>query len=344
MSQKNIAIVGGGILGCLIAREIMHNNPDCQLTVIDGGLVGTGASQFSAGVHFPVGRSERVRQLSLFSEHYYTQAKILQPELPIYPVNFQVAFPIDARKEFIVRCQRLTPLVINEVSPLLADVGRKYDFWQLMDCHFTDVYMLIQRWFRDLQHQAQILEYTRVEKIEEKDGKVHLGLSLRGVTAFDKVILAPGPWVNAEPFRRFLSDLRLRTKRVIALHCVGLASETPAIFLPSEDIFLVPFSHRGHALLSYTCDEWNVNPDVVRQQSITSEELVKVQQLLNASLPKLSATVQSGRMFCDAYSEDYEPVVRTVGESGNIVFAGACNGSGYRLAPGIAQEVTQLIF
>ncbi|MCG3462485.1 FAD-binding oxidoreductase [Xenorhabdus bovienii] len=344
MSQQNIAIVGGGILGCLIAKEILQSSPDCQLTIIDSGLVGAGASQFSAGVHFPVGRSERVRKLSLFSERYYAQAKTLQPDLPIYPVDFQVASPIDARDEFIVRCQRLTRLATAKVSPLLADIGSQYDFWQLIGCHFTDVYMLVQRWFRDLQHQAQILESTRVEKIEEKDGKVHLGLSLRGETTFDRVILAPGPWMNTVPFKRLTSDLGLRTKRVVALHCVGLTSETPALFLPSEDIFLVPFPHRGHALLSYTCDEWDVNPEIVRQQSITSAELAKAQRLLHASLPQLTVTIHSGRMFCDAYSKDYEPVVRTVGESGNIVFAGACNGAGYRLAPGIAQEVTQILF
>jgi hypothetical protein len=38
-----------------------------------------------------------------------------------------------------------------------------------------------------------------------------------------------------------------------------------------------------------------------------------------------------GRVFCDAFSRTGEPVV--LDRAGRVVFAGAANGSGYRLAP-----------
>ena len=59
--------------------------------------------------------------------------------------------------------------------------------------------------------------------------------------------------------------------------------------------------------------------------------------------PSLAAACHSGRVFCDAYSPDGEPVVRALDESGRIVFAGAANGSGYRLAPAIAAQATDLL-
>ena len=35
--------------------------------------------------------------------------------------------------------------------------------------------------------------------------------------------------------------------------------------------------------------------------------------------------------------------VAVVGATGNVIFAGGAGGSGYRLAPGIAAEVTRLL-
>jgi glycine/D-amino acid oxidase-like deaminating enzyme len=48
-------------------------------------------------------------------------------------------------------------------------------------------------------------------------------------------------------------------------------------------------------------------------------------------------------VFCDAYSPSREPLVRTLDHDARIVFAGAANGSGYRLAPAIAAEAADLL-
>ena len=59
--------------------------------------------------------------------------------------------------------------------------------------------------------------------------------------------------------------------------------------------------------------------------------------------PELAGRLRSGRVFCDAYSPSREPIVAMVGASGRIIFAGAANGSGYRLAPAIAAETLRLL-
>jgi glycine/D-amino acid oxidase-like deaminating enzyme len=48
-------------------------------------------------------------------------------------------------------------------------------------------------------------------------------------------------------------------------------------------------------------------------------------------------------VFCDAYSPDREPVVRALDAGARLIFAGAASGSGYRLAPAIAAECTDLL-
>jgi glycine/D-amino acid oxidase-like deaminating enzyme len=57
----------------------------------------------------------------------------------------------------------------------------------------------------------------------------------------------------------------------------------------------------------------------------------------------MADSARSGRVFCDAYSADREPLVRALDEEGRLVFAGAANGSGYRLAPAIAAEAAHLL-
>jgi len=64
---------------------------------------------------------------------------------------------------------------------------------------------------------------------------------------------------------------------------------------------------------------------------------------LERYLPELADAASSGRVFCDAYSPTGEPCVRTLDQAGRIVFAGAANGSGYRLAPAIASEAADLL-
>jgi glycine/D-amino acid oxidase-like deaminating enzyme len=67
---------------------------------------------------------------------------------------------------------------------------------------------------------------------------------------------------------------------------------------------------------------------------------------LAARDPEVSITVpgrDSGRVFCDAYGPDTEPLIRALDGTGRIVFSGAANGSGYRLAPAMASEAADLL-
>jgi glycine/D-amino acid oxidase-like deaminating enzyme len=59
--------------------------------------------------------------------------------------------------------------------------------------------------------------------------------------------------------------------------------------------------------------------------------------------PALAGACTGGRVFCDAYSPDGEPVVCALADTGRIVFAGAASGSGYRLAPAIATQAVDLL-
>ncbi|MDT1000338.1 FAD-binding oxidoreductase, partial [Pseudomonas aeruginosa] len=73
------------------------------------------------------------------------------------------------------------------------------------------------------------------------------------------------------------------------------------------------------------------------------QNLDEAQAVLRRYAPDLADRLRSGRVFCDAYSPSREPIVAKIGGGGRIIFAGAANGSGYRLAPAIAAETLSLL-
>src|SRR5260370_10308652 len=87
---RAIAVVGAGILGCLIASELAAADPRAVITVFDRDLVGSGTTRKSAGLFLARGASATTRSMSAFSYAYYAQLLISNPRLPIYPVDATV--------------------------------------------------------------------------------------------------------------------------------------------------------------------------------------------------------------------------------------------------------------
>ena len=130
---------------------------------------------------------------------------------------------------------------------------------------------------------------------------------------------------------------------MVALHLQRPPEHGHALFFPVEDAFLAPLPQRGHWLFSYTCQQWDVTPDRCRQARVEAREIDEAREALRGIAPALAQQLGSGRVFCDAYSPSREPLVQFVGRHQRILFAGAGNGSGYRLAPGIAAEALALL-
>jgi glycine/D-amino acid oxidase-like deaminating enzyme len=135
----------------------------------------------------------------------------------------------------------------------------------------------------------------------------------------------------------------MRVKRIVALHVARPATSADEVILfDSDDAFLLPLPHRGHWLFSYTCREWDVDPDAPAA-GLTAAHLRAARDCLRRYSPELAEACRGGRVFCDAYAPEGEPLVRALDAAGRIVFAGAAGGSGYRLGPAIAAEAIDLL-
>jgi glycine/D-amino acid oxidase-like deaminating enzyme len=344
VNRPDVAVIGAGILGSLVAREIVTRDPGARVVVLDRDAVGTGASRRSAGLHFPRGTTGRVRQMSAYSEDYYARMLRDDPGVPIYRLDMSVVarrgLAASLHASYLDRAKLAAVEATGHPEVGLADgLGA----WAGEGCQYADVYALAQHIARELRPRVQYREGVAVTGLFPGPEGVRLTLGTGEELVAARAVLAPGPWAAAAAWRELTSPLGIRIKKVVALHIERPPRPgEPCVVFEEEDAFLLPVVHRGHMLFSYTCQEWDVDPDALRD-GLAADHLAEAREVLRRYAPALADQCTSGRVFCDAYSLDGQPVVRALDEQARVVFAGAANGSGYRLGPAMAADAVNLL-
>ncbi|WP_051400168.1 NAD(P)/FAD-dependent oxidoreductase [Haloechinothrix halophila] len=339
MNETDIAVVGGGIIGAVVSRELVSALPGARITVFERDLIGQGASSRSAGVHFPRGGNERVRSMSEFSHHYW-QRHIAECELPVRDIACAVVAPdasADVVEESYLELAELRPLPLDQVDVRGWSRPSGTRAWSVRGCHYADVPSVARRLLTALRGSTTVWEGSAVVAIDGDGDGYRLTLSHGAELRARQVVLTQGPWVNRPPWTELTATLGIRIKKIVSVHVdVTPRPDEELTIFHGEDAFLLPVHHRGHLLFSYTCDEWDVDPDSV-VTGLAPGDLTTARAVLGHYSPWLADRCRSGRVFCDAYSAAGAPVVAEL--SPGLVVASAAGGSGYRLAPAIATEV-----
>ncbi len=344
MNDFDIAIVGAGIVGCVIAREIVSRDPVVSVAVIDRDVVGSGATRRSAGLHFPRGSTPTVRDMAAYSQRYYATLLAAQPDLPIYPLDLTV-IATDARAFEVT--QTYLPeaglRTIAQVRGLAGGVPVGSVAWRAEGCQYADVYELGQHIAKALRPRVELREGSRVCTVTPWPDGVELVLGTGETLRAGQVVLAPGPWLADPAWRDLVAPIGARVKKVVALHinCRPEPDDQVIVF-HDDDAFLLPMAARDYWLYSYTCQEWDVDPDALTD-GLTDRDLDTARASLSRHAPNLVPHIGGARVFCDAYALNREPVTRALDPDSRLVFAGACNGSGYRLAPAVAAHAVDLL-
>ncbi|HEY3735049.1 MAG TPA: FAD-dependent oxidoreductase [Streptosporangiaceae bacterium] len=345
MTQRAAVVIGAGIVGCLVARELAARDPEISITVLDRDAVGAGASRRSIGLHLPRGASARTRRMAAFSHAYYADLQRQHAGLPIHQIAATVINSGAGTGElpggYLDLAAAAPAGSIPNPEVLLPEGSRA---WRITGCHHTDVYQLAQAVAAELRPRVRFLEGVAATGLESRAGTVTVhGGSGEQLTA-DFAVLAPGPWLTAPAWHDRVAPLGLRVKKVAALHIERRPDPADEVVVfDSDDAFLLPLVHRGHWLFSYSCPEWDVDPDALTA-GLAAADIRTARDCLRRYAPGLADACGGGRVFCDAYSPDREPLVRPLDDTGRLVFAGAANGSGYRLAPAIGSEAADLLY
>ena len=341
MTQRAIAVIGAGIVGCLIARELAAADQDVAITVLDRDLIGAGATRRSAGVALARGMTPRTRRMSAFSQRYYSVLQAAHPDLPIYPVGAQViadGATTPAELGYLTAADQA-----GEPGPAGFRLPAGTRAWPVAGCHYADVYSLAGALATLARPRVRFAEGLAVTGLTPAASGITIETSSGEQLRADQVVLAPGPWLAGPAWRDLISPLRLRVKKIVAMHVTGPPEPADELIIfDQEDAFLLPMRHRGHWLLSYTCTEWDVEPDQLTG-GLSAANVTAAQAVLARYAPDLVAGCTTGRVCCDAYSPGREPVVTALEADRRIVFAGGANGSGYRLGPAIATSAVALL-
>src|SRR5262245_16125290 len=139
MTRPTTAVIGAGIIGCLIARELADRDRGASIVVLDRDAVGAGASRRSAGLFLPLGASARMRRMSAYSQAYYADLRARRRDLPIRPVGTTVITSGAA-------AQRIGDRYHAAASPVSARLGCRSlsvpdgaRAWRMPCCHHADV-------------------------------------------------------------------------------------------------------------------------------------------------------------------------------------------------------------
>jgi glycine/D-amino acid oxidase-like deaminating enzyme len=341
MIKTDIAIVGGGIIGIVIAREIIKNTPDASIAIFEKRILGSGSSFYSAGVHFPRGINPRVQKMSLYSHNYYQE--FIGGNTPIYPLTMELithSAHLDKTLSNYLPLAEFTPVITSLNSDIELSGQKELAILQGKGGHYTDVFKLVNLFMHELRLQIDIHEGVSVDSLQRQGNGYLLGLSSGEQVIASKVILAPGPWLAEPAWRDRIADLGVRIKKIVAVHIAQVpAADAPLTIFHDDDAFLLPFYSRNHWLFSYTCQEWDMTPKDIT--ALQSRDIETAKDVLSRYSPTLAQSIHDGRVFCDTYSASREPIITQLDDG--LIYAGGANGSGYRLAPAIASEVIALL-
>ncbi|WP_430412286.1 FAD-dependent oxidoreductase [Kordia sp.] len=336
----DITIIGGGIIGLFTAYLASKKFPDASIVVIDQNFKSTGATFYSIALDIPYGHSTEIQKLSKISRKYFSQLDEIisyeRQQIPFIGITAKDNFKTLASK-FNTKLQSLEEPNFEATISKDELTFSELEAWQSIPYDYLDALKKILA----AEKKVKFLFGLKVVGIEKENDGFALKTS-RGIVINTKnVINATGPWLTDDSWKREIEKLDVRTKKIISYH-LPFRFKT-GIFFFDHDAFITPkLDAPNESIYSFRANEYDVKPQV-GNINIHKTNNEKAYKLFNTYFPnKLSFedfSLLEGRCFCDAYAT--VPIAAEI-FSGYIV-AGAGSGSGFRLAPAIAETAISFI-
>ncbi|MGE5324317.1 MAG: NAD(P)/FAD-dependent oxidoreductase [Actinomycetota bacterium] len=352
MENFDLAIVGAGIIGASCAYCVSQCKPEWRLAVIDRSFAGDGATRYSVALDLPFGRTPRQKALAATSVRFYQKLKSSDSQWPIRDISFAVVasaasiesvaaafvetqFHVADNKERIYLQSFYPGLNLPHDCVVLVNAEARYFMPQCL------TRALLRR--ACATGRAQFLEGTEIADIHKHNGELTLLASDGREISARRAVLATGPWITGGPGGLSIREEGIRTKKVVAMHIESPPKpNAPVLYFAEEDSFLFPHPEENRFMLSIASAEWDCPPEISELRTTSADRLLAT-SILERYCPDLMRHCSGSRVFCDAYSPDRAPLIARMSALDGVVAAGACSGSGMRLAPAIAMEALRLL-
>lgn len=348
-------IVGAGIVGAMTAYLTARRDPSLRVLLLDQGVPGGGASAFSAGLDVPLARTAVHRRMVSRSRQLYSQLRFDIPDLPIRPL--QAFFMLnDAGAQRPNPLPELCDAVLRAAGPrersMLLDtypglvVPGQQGLWQMTAPAFRASVREVTEKIIGYTHRSfgtQCWAGVHVERVSGDEDVVDITCADGSVIRSASAVIATGPWMNGGPAGATAASHGLRIKQVASMHIERQPEPgAPVLYFAADDAFLMPCADEGHWVFSFPSDRWDCEPDA-SSLGITSRDQDIARSILRRYVPSFENDMRGGRVWCDGYSPDRVPLAVPSLESPRVVLAGGCAGSGYRLAPAIAETALGIL-
>lgn len=348
----DLSIVGGGILGTMVAYRAAIAHPDRTIALIDRQQFGRGATQYAAALSSTMAGTQIVGQLSQESDRFYTQLLARDPSLPIR--NLPILYILEeAKSHSFTTTGHLRPVEFEAVQARLplSQIATNDVLLQSETSLHIDALDLVNRLVQKLKQLPNVDLFenqTVAQVLPSRYDSMHTIVTEPGESALlqaKKVLLALGPWSKSSSLSSGVLENGPthpvgRIKKVVSMSLeVTPPPNCPVIFFVREDSFLLPYQDRF--IFSICSDEWDVNPE--RPLKISDRDREQGRLILERYAPATLEYYRDGQVFCDCYSHDGHPIVQQHPEITGVVVATGGHGRGVRLAPAITNLALNLI-
>lgn len=342
--EFDLVIIGAGIIGVSAAWYAHKQHPEWRIIMLDQSTVSSGATYYSASLDLPYGHTPLRYQLAARSRELYSDLRKELPALPIKDLSFfgivQQSNATEVLSQIVDENANISPEIIlalqQQYPKLVLPEGNIIITGTASQAFQNEVATLMAENLNErgvyVQSQLTIVSAIPI------NGNYELKTATGNIITTKRIIQATGPWMTEQLLEGSLVTTGTRIKKIVAFHIHHQPDISDALFyFFDDDAFLMPKYEAGYWLFSFKCDHWDVTPDI-SNLSIDDADIQKAQGILKKYYPAFAPICTAGRVFCDGYTQNGDPVIMQAGDHANYIIAGAGAGSGYRLAPGIAEK------
>lgn len=331
----DLAIVGGGISGCMIAHQAAHEHPGWRIAVFEQARIGQGCSGYAGAIATPAARSSAQRGISDYSRDWYERYRLAAPDAPLAMLPITYIVPAGRVDGLAARLPHGIPLAPAATQPDWFGAPAGQLTLHCGSALHADVPTLCRHLLAASPGVA-LFEGVRIGAPERAGALWRLQLPDGRTCAAASLVLAKGAWTGQDPH---CVALAVRTKKVVAyLIDAPVPDGAAVLYFLEHEAFLLPLAQQRQWLLSVTSEHWDCAP-AGEQLGASPADLQLAEALLAEYAAALLPRLRGARVSCDSYSSSRLPEVG-LSAAGALVAYGA-SGSGFRYAPALGHAVLQ---